>query len=991
MGTDADQLMEPREAAHFLGVTQELLYAYVRYAPKTRLGHDRRLGTIQRDGRTMFRRVELEAFDAYLKEPWSSNADERPAIPDYIIQHLKTECGGQCPRCGRGYRLDNAHIDDYALSLSHHHHNLIRLCIVCHVEFDSKRLIPASEIVALKEKLIAQTRHRLMEHAGSGPKWGLTAPTPASVFVGREKDVENLVRELQEKRTVCIRGPGGIGKTQLALHAIAKLNDGANVIWVNVEDFAAVADLELYLRTSLASFNGQPNITPLHEILDAVVNLVAFDGVEAITPERIEELEDFFCQLISRTRTTKFLLTSQADLFSVDWDSSILLLPLGEAASIQAIEATAGSLTGASQEDVEAIESLVTFSEGHPLTLKIIGGLLRYFKSAQVVNERIEKYGASILTNPTRRQQTKGTSLEVCLGITYSALQHDERRILFVLSHCPAGCIARMFDRVNYFGVTDGQLAIAGLRRWHLVSEEEGISNLRRIRVLSPVRMFVRNAYPEEDAKGANALFLELAEDIAIHAQVLDDQYIYGGEVGVGVVRISEEFPNFSYIFDQCVQRSKTNPVYLKHIWWLACNLQVFCFLAEPRRGIEIMREGANAAVNFGVPGVAADLLLQLNVLAKRSGDNKEARRAVEELFKLAHDSTDSKLLGNAELARGMLAKDAGRLEEAERCFVAAGLHYKEYRSAPVTESAEDKKPAGHVENEHMLSMALMNQASVYELTGRPAEALDTYAQALTLMSAKKDEVNHGSVLHHMGNCYSTLNQNDAAYRAYVEAAVRFYEIHASIYLSNSLSELGYLLIDYRPTAPFDDMLSIELIKAGLSDAFNDCAQAFHTERVPLPSHECAIALRKMFGMAALVSFTLHTSMLGDFASALREHIVRPLVEQLTHGKREKRIDGVLLMHIDYTSTLIGSISTYSAAEEEEHESAILPEIAHLANLCYMQYDWAWKTLRLFDWLTAYLGRCRGIVGISAEMLLNAAEEAAVNGKRFSLSTFNAT
>lgn len=126
--SDNDGLLDPLEAAYLLGITPELLFAYVRFAPKTRMEPLRRLKAVQDSGRTMFMRADLLEFDAYLRQPWSNSGDDRPSLPNYVVEYLKVECGGQCARCGKGYKLENAHIEDYSRSLSHHHHNLIRLC-----------------------------------------------------------------------------------------------------------------------------------------------------------------------------------------------------------------------------------------------------------------------------------------------------------------------------------------------------------------------------------------------------------------------------------------------------------------------------------------------------------------------------------------------------------------------------------------------------------------------------------------------------------------------------------------------------------------------------------------------------------------------------------------------------------------------------------------------------------------------------------------------
>lgn len=985
---DPDRLLEPSEAAHFLGITPELLFAYVRYAPKVTLGHSRRLTAVQNDGRTLFRRDDLTAFDAYLREPWSTDAQNRPPIPEYIVQYLRTECGGQCPRCGRGFKLENAHIDDYANSLSHHHHNLIRLCSLCHEEFDTKRILPPGEISALKEKLVAQTRERIVRSMRISPQFGSAPPTPAPIFVGRNSELRLVVEALSNKRTVCIRGPGGIGKTQLALNALAQLSDNPRVVWLDMEAFGTTTDLELSLRSALASTGGIRLVPSLAEVLEAEVDLLVFDGVEAITPARLEELEDFLSQQISRTRSTRFLVTSQAELLSVDIDFSIELRPLGEAASADLISAVAGPLPQTSNEDdTSAIVWLLTFSDGHPLTLKIIGGLLRYFRSAHVVVERIDKFGVKALSNPTRQRQTKATSLEMCLAAAYSALQGDGRHVLFVLSHCPAGCLSAMLERADTYGVSDAQAVVAELGRWHLVYKESVAPKVSRLRSLSPVRTFAQRAFEEEDAESAASLFRKLAEDLAMQAAVLDSLYTEGENVGDGMVRFGQEFANFSHVFDESLRRSKNDSSYLKPIWMLATSLQVFCFLAGlSRRGIEIMSAGATAAVQSGAPNVASKLLLQLIVLARRAGDQAEARRALQQICKLAQGSSDLDLTGNAEMACGFMAKDEGRLDEAERCFIAASAHYEQPRPAR-TDHVYDDNAQDDGANERMLAMSLMEQASIYEHSRRPADALRVYSKSLSLMRRTGDNVNYGSVLHQMGNCYSDLGQNDEAYRAYVEAGTRFGEICASVHLGNSLSELGYLLIDYVPKSPVERDLSPELLESGLADVFEECASVFDPELDSLPGQDCVRMVRKVFGVAALVSFSRHNYLLEDFASNLRERVVRPLASQMNRGERHKAADGVPLMYLDVTSALIGSLSVPDLLAADG-ATAGMDEIEHLARLCYQQYDWAWKAFRLFDWLAAYLSRCRGIPGVTALMLQGAAEEMAEKGAPFSLPGF---
>src|SRR5205823_557015 len=116
-----------------------------------------------------------------------------------------------------------------------------------------------------------------------------------------------------------------------------------------------------------------------------------------------------------------------------------------------------------------AVAWLLDFCSGHPLSLRLVGSLLRYFKSPLEVAERIQKCGVSVLKNPTRQTQTKNTSLAACLAVAYSALSPEDKRVLFVASHCPAGCLIDSFHFESNCDVLDLQESIATLRRWHLM------------------------------------------------------------------------------------------------------------------------------------------------------------------------------------------------------------------------------------------------------------------------------------------------------------------------------------------------------------------------------------------------------------------------------------------------------------------------------------------------------------------------------------------
>src|SRR5205085_9408605 len=115
-------------------------------------------------------------------------------------------------------------------------------------------------------------------------------------------------------RTVLILGAGGIGKTQLLLHALAEVNTGRPVLWVDVERFDDIqgALATLYM---LASSGPQGEDLPsLARRLDGLSACVVLDGLEQLRGPNLEAVDDIVAELQLLTSNTQFVITSQVDL-----------------------------------------------------------------------------------------------------------------------------------------------------------------------------------------------------------------------------------------------------------------------------------------------------------------------------------------------------------------------------------------------------------------------------------------------------------------------------------------------------------------------------------------------------------------------------------------------------------------------------------------------------------------------------------------------------
>lgn len=975
MAEDKNSLLDQFEAAHLLGITPELLFAYIRYAPKG--GNGRKLEVTQHDGQTHFLRCDLLSFDEYLKEPWSELADDRATIPTYVVTHLKVESGSQCPRCGRGFKLETAHILDYAISRSHHHHNLIRLCTLCHEEFDDKKILPKGEIESIKARLIARTRERVKRGMELSILDGFRPPTPTDVFLGRESLVAQIAKALTTKRLVCINGPGGMGKTQLALHVLPLLGEQCRTMWLDLESLGSIGDISLVLASALTGSGEHNDLRAISHHLELQIDLIVFDGIESLGATDLEAFENLVSQLAASTRLTRFLVTSQCELLNIDGLLSIEIPILDEGVSINMLQVIAGSVTEMVHAvDLQAIHRLVDFAGGHPLSLRIIANLLRYFKSPTVVADRVKSMGAAAITAPNSQKTAKHRSLDACFFSAYAVLQSDERRLLFLLSHCPAGRFSTHLDGQT-FGISDMSVAIAELARWHLITVDTAWSSVPRIHVLSPVRAFAKRAFQEQDALLAETLFYELSMDMLTHARVLDDRYTSEGDVGRSTQRLSQEFPNLSYIFDEAQLRSPLNPEYERITFGLAFSLQVFCFVSgRSERGLQLLNAGVIAALNMEQVSIASSLMLQIANFAERMGDSANAREALCRICSLPNDNFDPELGGNIAFAKGMLTKVDGNLEKAQEHFAEASQLYGQTVPAFADDTEFKDKPA----NERMQALALMERARIYEHSGRQNEALEIYECSLSLMRAINDRVNIGTVLHQMGNCYANLEQFENAYKSYVESTRCFFHLGSAIHLSNSLSELGYVLIDYDPGSSLLEALSEEMVQAGLVDIYNQCRDSYRPSLLRLEVHECVRLIRKLFGIVSLVSFTQYESMLEEFADNLRNVLAKPLTDQLVSGGRRGSGENLVIMHLDVTAAMALSLSAVDSRSQPS-----IDEIGHFAMLCYTQSEPAWHLFRLFDWLAVYLKRKRAYSNVSSARLIKAAAVCSATDEPFEL------
>ena len=766
------------EAAFRLGVTVALLYDYTRWgggAGKCRL-HATAV-----DGQTCFDQQELDKFRDHLRKPWVKKGESRPTVPAYIVRHLVAESGNRCQRCGKGPGVVTAHISPWSESRSHYHHNLLRLCSACHAEHDRHGSIPTRELRELKEHAINRTRAML--RAAMDPATGRFNPPPLDAkFVGRDEEVESLRQAIEEVRAVLVRGVGGVGKTQLVLKALEDCQNEA-VVWVDVEGLQGAEDVKSALSAALEG-EGAETLDRMATELDARIACVVLDGVERLAGSALDDTDDLLAGLLARTKSTRFLVTSQVNLQRTRFDHKQLLTGLAPGPSRELLQS---SVIEEVDADEAGLVALLAFCEGHPLALRLTGALVEHVGSWAGAANEVGRRGARIVEIPERSGQTRETSLERCLSLAHDMLEPEAKRLLYAIASCPGGVMACQLER--YAGTEMPRLT-AVLRRWSLVQAREAGLPSERWYALSPIRSFAIQRWSEENPTEAQAVTDTLLHDFGTMAAVIALRAEEDGDIPHMLWRFSKEWPNLRLVVDAA--EARTGDAELGSLATGVCaSMMKFFFVARlPEQGVRLMTRGARIAMRDGRSEDTSGYIAQAASLAMRSREHRLAAEVEALLEGVAAESGGA--TGNLAMTRAMLANQRGDALAAEKHSRDAIRHYERARHDMTTQVGEEADEGALEDTDNSLSTGFHLLGDALLAQERAKDAQEAYEKALALLRGGAVAVNKGQILHQIGNCRSSLDEHRDAIGYYGRAAVQFQAVGMREYTATALGELGY-------------------------------------------------------------------------------------------------------------------------------------------------------------------------------------------------------
>ncbi|UFZ02771.1 helix-turn-helix transcriptional regulator [Bradyrhizobium ontarionense] len=272
-------------------------------------------------------------------------------------------------------------------------------------------------------------------------------PAPLARMIGRDDAVEKITSELSLHRFVTIVGPGGIGKTSVAL-AVAHRQLAAFDGQVSFVDFGAVTDARL-VPGSIASalgltVNSEDPIPGLLTFLRSRQMLLVFDSCEHL----LDELAPLAERLVREAPSLHVMATSRESLRS-EGERVYRLFPLDCPPQRDGLGVADILAYPASQLFVERIaESLSEFELSHdeaPLVADICRRLDGIALAIELAAGRVNAYGIagtaelldsrfSLLWRGRRTAIPRHQTLSAALGWSYDLLPATESATLRGLS-----------------------------------------------------------------------------------------------------------------------------------------------------------------------------------------------------------------------------------------------------------------------------------------------------------------------------------------------------------------------------------------------------------------------------------------------------------------------------------------------------------------------------------------------------------------------------
>jgi predicted ATPase len=614
-------------------------------------------------------------------------------------------------------------------------------------------------------------------------------PVPRTGFVGREKEVaaatELLLR--QDVRLVTVTGPGGIGKSRLAVHVANGLIDrfpgGIYFVPLSpVRDPGLIVSV-IVQTLGIRESGGQSPLEILKENLRESLTapmLLLLDNFEHLL-----QAAPTVAELLAMGSNLKIMVTSRAALHVYgEHEFPVPPLALPDSLSKPSLEllsqypALALFVQRAvavkpdfelSRENASAITEICARLDGLPLAIELAAARVKVLSPSSMRTRLTSRL--QLLTGGSRDMPHRQQTLRAAIDWSYDLLSPAEQKLFRRLAVFVGGCNLEGVEAVcDTKGDLDLDLldGMASMVDKSLAQQVEPPKGESRFVMLETIREYalerLQASGEETSTKRAHAAYcLVLAEESAMEQG--------GAEASEWLERFTLEHDNFRAALEWLIKTGDAE-------WGLRLGAALFRFwemgeyLAEgrDRLGKLLKLTGGSAPTKL-----RARALFAAGVLAVGQGDYAAADTLIRESLDISRELGDKQGAAVSLNALAVSARDQGDVAVARSLSEESLMLWRE------------------LGDQKAVARALSNLANIVKLQGDYVGARSLHAECLSIFRELGDRTGVAWSINYQGDVVRDQGDSAAARSLYEQALAMFRELGDSWGVAGTLADLGSL------------------------------------------------------------------------------------------------------------------------------------------------------------------------------------------------------
>lgn len=647
-------------------------------------------------------------------------------------------------------------------------------------------------------------------------------PVNLTSFIGREKEILEITHLLDSQRFVTISGPGGVGKTRLALQAASVsmnqfLDGGWFIDLASISNPTSVTDF--VIKTLGLREDGYLSALEilLYYFQDKTILLI-IDNCEHVLPGVIPLIQ----HLLGGTSNLKILATSREPLGLAGetlWSITPLSTPkMGQEISIKTLlqyEAVALFVERAkaarsdfllTKENAQAVAQLCTRLDGIPLALEIAAARTRVLSVGDIV-ERLDNQFNFLISNQNvpLRQKT----LRNLIDWSHELLPENERILFRRLSIFAGGWTLQAAEAVCS-GESLSSFEVLDLLV-HLIDKSlvitETLQGSTRFRLLETIRQYARERLIESQEENLIArihatYFTQLAEESSIE--------LWGRNQARWLKQLDAEIDNLRAAQEWMASNKDAHDLLLR----MACGLWRFWRIRGHNQEGRALLEFALAHNPNAPKSLRAEGLRGAGKLALQLADYEPARAMTQESLALSSELGDKKRIGRSLDTLGEIAYYQGDYAQA------IDFHTKSHGIM------------SEIGNKEGVANSLRQLGVIARDRGEYQKATKMLEQSLKLCRELEDKILLSKTLNNLGLVKHRLCFYNHATELFEEAVTLYQELNDRLGIANTLQNLGNAARDQgelkRAEPLYEECLKLQQAigdKRGIAQTMADMAE----------------------------------------------------------------------------------------------------------------------------------------------------------------------